>query len=827
MRLTKDWGFNESPTEKWGFFIMMKGGRFILFDFNKFKFDSFGRAEEPTIILCTPNKVQIGTLGMLSAAPKFKINLNDISTIEFSLPAYFYDGETGEYVQTHLYNEVVGKKLLLVEPYGWFRIVNPVVKNDGVKEIKEVTALSLEDELNDCTISAWEGTFPLYNLTSPNDPDTVFGMIKALKPSWNIGYVSSKIWGYWRTFSISEKTLFSFLKDDIQKIYQTVILFDTYNRTINAYTLDELATDSIMSMSHDNLIKNIKTQHLDDDIVTRLEVFGAGDIDIREINPRGDNYLYNFDYFMNEKWLPEETGQTGLIAAWNAYKIVWQSRQGLYDDLMILFRIYDSNLLNAQTKLTILENQWNGLKTRASDYADYGTSSAKQTIYDQIQADLKALEPQIRTQRQAVATAQSSLQDIMIRIQADNNDLSFSRNFTTAQLQTLDTITFSDKIVNDSFADVNVDFAGEPITATLINSGTLMVNGGTIRQVTNSITGISTYQFSNNTVTFNYQGQILNPATNIISVQTCLASVNIKDGAVAMMSNGTYVCSLDVSTGTIQVGSITYPIKNGIITISAASNTPSFTQDVRLQINGGSGNIYATEANTSLGRQKIIRELYAYAQEIFDKISVPSFQFEIDSVNPFFLSCFQPVLQDLKLGNTVSVEIKEDTWVKPMLLSVELDYNNEAQITLKFSNKLRYGSNEFDFTEIYDESINRGRDSTANRFDYMAFTGSNANNVISEYISSALDASKQLLQSSQNQEMILGGFGAIFREANDDGTFNPKQLWLNKNLIAFSRDNWDTVSAAFGEVMLNGNSYYGLVADKCQAKIIKGGDMLC
>ena len=292
-----------------------------------------------------------------------------------------------------------------------------------------------------------------------------------------------------------------------------------------------------------------------------------------------------------------------------------------------------------------------------------------------------------------------------------------------------------------------------------------------------------------------------------------------------MMSNGTYVCSLDVSTGTIQVGSITYPIKNGIITISAASNTPSFTQDVRLQINGGSGNIYATEANTSLGRQKIIRELYGYAQEIFEKISVPSFQFEIDSLNPFFLQEFQPVLYDLRLGNTISIEVKEENWLKPMLLGVELDYNNEAQITLKYSNKLRFGTNSFDYDELYEQSIERGRDSTANRFDYLSFTGSNANNVISEYITAALDASKQTLQSSQNQEMILGGFGAIFRESNDDGTYDPKQLWLTKNMIAFTRNNWDSVAAAFGEVTLNGNSYYGLIADAVMGRKIMGNEM--
>ena len=74
--------------------------------------------------------MQLGALGTLSSKPKFDISLNDISTVEFEMPKYYYDKDIGDYIETHLYNEVVGKKLLRIDPYGWFRIVDPKVQQN-------------------------------------------------------------------------------------------------------------------------------------------------------------------------------------------------------------------------------------------------------------------------------------------------------------------------------------------------------------------------------------------------------------------------------------------------------------------------------------------------------------------------------------------------------------------------------------------------------------------------------------------------------------------------------------------------------------------------
>ena len=111
----------------------------MLFNFSDFKLDKHNRVEIPTVILATPNKVLLGALGVFSQAPQFELKLNDISTVEFEIPAFFYDDD-GKRKDTPLYDSVVGKMLLKIDPIGFFRITNPTIVNDGLAEKKVVTA---------------------------------------------------------------------------------------------------------------------------------------------------------------------------------------------------------------------------------------------------------------------------------------------------------------------------------------------------------------------------------------------------------------------------------------------------------------------------------------------------------------------------------------------------------------------------------------------------------------------------------------------------------------------------------------------------------------
>ena len=67
-----------------------------------------------------------------------------------------------------------------------------------------------------------------------------------------------------------------------------------------------------------------------------------------------------------------------------------------------------------------------------------------------------------------------------------------------------------------------------------------------------------------------------------------------------------------------------------------------------------------------------------------------------------------------------------------------------SNITMHFSNKLVAGSSIIDYTQLFDDAIEAGRDNTINKLDMLSFRGTNAHNVISEFISSALDMSKKI-----------------------------------------------------------------------------------
>ena len=60
----------------------------------------------------------------------------------------------------------------------------------------------------------------------------------------------------------------------------------------------------------------------------------------------------------------------------------------------------------------------------------------------------------------------------------------------------------------------------------------------------------------------------------------------------------------------------------------------------------------------------------------------------------------------------------------------------------------------------------------------------------------------------------------------DNGTYNPNQVWLTSNTLAFTSDNWQTVRLALGEIDLNGQKIFGVAGDALVGKIIAGNQLI-
>ena len=797
------------------FCCVTTGVRLMLLDFKNLHFDSFGRIEKPTLILCNPNKYEIGALGYAKNI-KPSIRLDDLCELTFDIPERVVDEESGKILIEKVphYDMVVGKRLILIDPFGYFLLENPKEENDGIAFWKQCKAKSLDTEFTQKKISGLDGTYPLYDFTNPQNPNTIIGIILSLMPSWEIGYVDSNVWDYWRTFKISEQNLYNFIKSTIQKTYQCFFQFDTYKREISVYSLEALKTESEVYLSLDNLIKKIEVEELSEEIITCLEVNGAGDVDIRAANPRGDNKIYDFSYFMTKEWFPDETYKDGLITKWWRYVNEFNLKQKEYSALNVEWRIYNSLLLSEQTKLTNLEREYTVNKEAQGALIDNGITSISNPEYKKRQNNLLRLSKEIADQKKVITEVDGKVADNNKLLSDINDYLQFSNWFTPEQIEMLDNITYEDGLTGDAFVYTDNDFAGSPLLSGQVKSGTLIIKQGDITLPADN--NSTTYYFTNNKLTFSYVG-VFNEAQS-----NCSVDVSLKDGLISVnAADKTFLLTANVAEGTANDGKSAYPFKNGILTYNGKYNSMSVTSS-SVTINALDGNIYVTEGVTSMGRQAVVEELYDYALEVFEKISSPSYQFAVDSINFFFSDEYKPFLRTIKTGSTVALEISDGKIVYPMLLQVDLDYEQEAQLKLTFSNKLRYGDVCSDIADLLEESISRGKDTAAGRFDFGLFKDSNAQSALRDMYNGALDTAKNAILSGTGQVQTWDSTGLRLRKLLDDSTYSLEETWLNNNSIVFTRDGWDNAAEALGKVKLDNNWWYGIVGEAVVGKLLAG-----
>jgi hypothetical protein len=112
-----------------------------------------------------------------------------------------------------------------------FVLMNPEMSSDGVVEKKKCTCYSLEHEFVNKQIFTENGTFNFWNPLESGK--TVLGEILRLMPSWHAGSIDSALVGKWRTFDVKGENIYSFMKGTLQKAYQCIFYFDTYNRLIH------------------------------------------------------------------------------------------------------------------------------------------------------------------------------------------------------------------------------------------------------------------------------------------------------------------------------------------------------------------------------------------------------------------------------------------------------------------------------------------------------------------------------------------------------------------------------------------------------------------
>jgi len=628
-------------------------------------FDFYDQFEQPQITLLNPDRTELYSLGTIEGG-QLEWRYNALSRFRFT--AY----KTIDEVDNEYYDFLQHRRLISVENIGYFIITDITEGSDGITEFKEIVVDSQEAEFINKKVTVFSGTFEFYDPITP--AGTLVGTLLAYVPGWSVGTIDADLWGLYRSFDVSDTTLYEFMMTEVSQAYQAVFYFDTINKTVNARYVPDTPTATDIFLSFDNLIEKTEIKEITSELVTALTVYGGGDLDILTVNPLGTNTIYNFEHFETTDWMSQ-----GLIDALDTWEALIVSNQITYANKLTQLKDENENLRALESELADLTAELVALQGVQGARIQQGLDISS------IASQVSSKEAEIVSKNSEITTSEGLIAGYIVDLTAINTTLSFDSNFNDAQLLELNPLIIG-----------------------------------------------STYQ------------------------------------------------------------------------------NPNFIQ---------------TDIMTNAEIQDMSQNLYDQAIIVLNKIAVPRYEFNISAVNFIFLKEYEEFISQVTLGSTITLELTDGTYISPVLLGIDLDYDDPKNFQMIFGNKFRLGSSSYEFSDLFGDSSNSSIKTSFNSEQWGNWSTSHKSEVTT-FIDSALNASLNKLISSTNEEITISEIGLrarTYRPTTDD--YDPKQLWLTSNTLAFSRDGFQTASLALGQIAGPSGSAFGLVGEVIVGHIIAGNEL--
>lgn len=787
-------------------------------DYSKLEFDRDGNPETPELVLKTLcDKV----IGVIPGVHNLKMNIkySEPSEITFDVPAKI-DG-----ADNPLYNAISGYKQIYTKCYGVYEILNPSTESNGISEIKHVTGYSYEKTLESKKFFLEEGTFNFWNPASPTD--TVLGRILEIAVEWKAGYVSPSLIGRYRTFDDYDDYLLSFMYNNAPVKYRCVFVFDTYNRTINVYDVDEEVISLPIYLDFENLVESLDIEEKSDELVTAIRPYGSDDLSIRDVNPIGTNWIYDLSYFISNGDIGEP-----LASKWVAWQRSILNRQEYYRGLTALRASSTARLMASRAALADLKGELETLTAQQS--------VTIQAISMEVTSDGKAyqqgllnnINSRINAKKQEISAQESTISSIENELDANNpssyagqikaivDELSISNYFTKVEYKELSNFLIEQDITEGTFVATDVD--------TAISGSTYSIAGQLLSVTGSSISEIDlTSQFRKKMYTMS--GGAFSLAGN------AAISGDIIRGTLEVASDGSYVLSFYAGTirannKTAASGMVTLSGKMSGLSTNVASVTTryptDFGEDIYITTREGSslnitvsGSMYLTANINEYQRYSVEMELYEYGVGVLDDLATPTYEFSVDLGNFLFEQEFAPFRNQFELGKGVYLNVGGKKTITPYIIEFEIDFENREKFSIVFSNRFKRHDNVNTLKDMIETSYSTSRSFDAGKYIYNQAVGQAS--MVSEFMNNSLDAAKNTILGAKNQSVVINGAGVHV------GGDSKYQLRIVDSMIAMTDDNWATCKMALGRFASpEVGEYFGVNAEVIGGKLIVGNNLI-
>lgn len=728
----------------------------------------------------------------------FNINLeplyNEISVLSFDVPAHV-DGQ-----RVPGYEKIVGMQIVDMIGAGQFIVNNPDITESAIKEIKSVKAYSLEYEFTFKKITLTNST---YNFWNPAQPDnTIIGIILEKMPSWSVGEIDESLVGKYRTFEVANQNLYDLIKGTLQDSYGCIFDFDTINRKINVRDVSSKGSVQPVYISLDNLAKEISIQEQTENIFTCLDVNGAEGVSIRSVNPTGTNAIYDLGYFMTT-----DNFEQSLIDKWNNWVQGVESRRQEYYNLTVENALLHMQIATESAALGTLQGELKVLETQMAVEIE-AAAQGIETDLSKINEQIAAKKDEIAAKESHIATLNQSLENSQSGLTAINNACKWSAYGITAEEEMLlNRYIKEDAIEDSSFVAPAVDSymtGGNsfPSANVSVSVGGASISGAPLAS------GKMVYSARGGTATITVNGEVKLSATLV-------------QGAFDYLSGKGTVC-LYTEKGCATISGA-YSLSTDCAKDSEIGGDAVFGSTA--SILSSSANVYITEQLTEYSKKAVEWDLYEYGREVLNRLASPSYSFSVDSGNFLSVDEFDTFRKNLKLGDKLYLNLGTTFGVlQPVLVGASIDFEDK-KLLLEFSSSFSLADSAFKLADLLDQSVSMGKSADLNKYNYNAFVNAGGTSGVQNLMDTMRDVSLNGLYSSGNQAWTLDDAGFRLRKYLDEThtNYDPKQIWMTHNMLAFTRDNWNTVVMAMGNfVDKNLGELYGFVAPNIVGTLLAG-----
>lgn len=711
----------------------------------------------------------------------------------------------------------------------------------------------------------------------------------ALQPAygWTVRHVDPQLQTLTRQFDIDRESVYDFLMNDVCEKFNCYIVFNTYNNEISVYAEStvakfigdgnnnkfvitppfyEIGTVSIdgyktteweynrssgvvtlvkapesgahieviegssekwetdVFISFDNLSQEVKVNYDADSIKTKLVVSYGDGGDIREVN-LGLPYLIDLSYYYTVDWMGQD-----LYDAYTAYMQKLNAWQSKYTENAEEVSKLNDEILYEENRLSLEYSLVQSVSDQTvGTYYVKKTNSAGKAYYKEVSlpTDWKSgtkyysnLTTNVNEDK--VGKLLSALKKYFNNVNTDSDDgdaTSWKTDLNNLKSQ--------------------FEFMGSKAITTLVSD---------LNKVSSDRTSNSTVKQTIKDFLFKIWAELGRTPLQKLYVEPFEAEkeVDIDSGwsnkkheqygsyyALILFIN-TLNAEIDTRSQTIsslEEQQESY-LKSNLKISDILSMNNNFTDKQLFKLNAfmredklDIEDIVETSQDSLVDSLKVKQDAMESGRIELQKICQPQLQFSMSMANIFALPEFAPIIDQFQLGKMVKVALRPDYIKQSRLMQIDINFDDFSDFSCEFGELTNLRSQSDIHADLLKNAISAGK-SVATSSGYWSKGSDVATAIDLKIQQGLLDATTKIKAIDGNQGVVIDQYGIWLKKIEADGSDSLYQTRIVNNMILMSDDGFETSRTALGEIEVDGQTYYGLIAEMVLSGVVESSQII-